>query len=92
MFEESGSVYGVESIGEVCFQKNGGGVMRISFTPLSCRLKANLSPERFQPGETSTKDKNCFCMFKKWFLCRVTILRTCKTVRVSIFFCLVAKR
>ena len=48
MLEESGSVYSVEGIGEVRFQKNGGRVMRISFTPLSCCLKAYLSAERLR--------------------------------------------
>ena len=51
MFEESCSVYSVESIGEVGFQKNGGRVMRISFTPLSCCLKAYLSAERLRDAD-----------------------------------------
>ena len=51
MLEESGSVYSVESIGEVRFQKNGGWGMRISFTPLARCLKAYLGAERLRDAD-----------------------------------------
>ena len=56
MFEESGSVYSVEGIREVRFQKNGGRVVRISFTPLSCCLKAYLSAERLRDADLQRKE------------------------------------
>ena len=45
MFEESGSINRVESVGEVSFEENRGGVLSISCTPLSRRLEAHLSAE-----------------------------------------------
>ena len=45
MLKESGSIDRVEGVGEVSFEENRGGVLSISFAPLSRRLETHLSAE-----------------------------------------------
>ena len=45
MFEESCTINRVEGVGEISCEENGGGVLSISFAPLSRRLETHLSAE-----------------------------------------------
>ena len=51
MFKESSSINCVERVGEISFQKHRGGVLGISFTPLSCRLETHLSAEGLRDAD-----------------------------------------
>ena len=55
MFKESSSINCVERVGEISFQKHSGGVVGVSFTPLSCCLETHLSAEGLRDANLERK-------------------------------------